>query len=186
MWDINFSIKGHHINSDLSKLANSLSSSSIYCNYYIQYRSDTKINADGSVVRDVPDWDGNDVLKAILQQYKGKVVLVDFWETWCIPCQMGMSQMAPLKEELKDNDVAFLCISSPSSPKDTWNTMNKAIRGEHYRLNQNQYTSFYKQYDVKFVPRYLLADKEGNIVNYNVGHKTNEELKELLLKYTRL
>ena len=141
---------------------------------------------EGSVVKDVPDWDGNDVLKGILQQYRGKVVLVDFWETWCIPCRMGMNQMAPLKEELKDNNIAFVCLTSPSSPKDTWNTMNKSIRGDHYRLNQNQYTAFYNKYNLKFVPRYLLADKDGNIVNYDVGHKTNEELKELLLKYTKL
>lgn len=138
---------------------------------------------DGSVMKGEPDLPESDMLEALLQPYKGKVVLIDFWETWCIPCQAGLNQMAPLKEELKDSNIVFVCITTPNSPKDIWKTKAKTIRGEHYRLSQAQHTYFYNQYKLNSVPRYMLVDKDGSVVNYNVGHKSNYELKELLLKY---
>jgi|GEM_PF-2531450 len=138
---------------------------------------------DGSVMKGEPDLPESNMLEALLQPYRGKVVLIDFWETWCIPCQMGLSQIAPLKEELKDSNIAFVCITTTNSPKDIWKTKAKTIRGEHYRLSQAQHSYFYNQYKLNTVPRYMLVDKNGAVINYNLGHKSNYELKELLLKY---
>lgn len=138
---------------------------------------------DGSVMKGEPDLPSDNMLEVLLQPYRGKVVLIDFWETWCIPCQMGLSQLAPLKEQLKDSNIVFVCITTPNSPKDIWKTKAKTIRGEHYRLTQAQHSYFYNQYKLNSVPRYMLVDKNGAVVNYNLGHKSNTELKELLLEY---
>ncbi len=137
---------------------------------------------EGSVLKSNRDIDPDDLLESLTKPYIGRVILLDFWETWCNPCRMGMQQMAPLKRELKDSSIAFVCVASPSSPEDTWKTLAKTISGDHYRLNGSQYSAFYYRFNLKSIPRYILINKEGKIVNSDLGHKTNEELKTILLK----
>ena len=137
---------------------------------------------DGAVFKSTPYMSGDDAFESFIAQYRGKVVFLDFWETWCMPCKMGMAQIAPLKEELKDSDIVFVCVSSQSSPKDTWKVLTKGIRAEHYRLSQSEYYPLYQKFNIKTIPRYVLIGKDGKIVNSDVGHKSNEELKRLFLK----
>ena len=135
----------------------------------------------GSVIKSNRDIDPDNLLESLTKPYRGRVILLDFWETWCIPCKMGMQQMASLKEELKDSSIAFVCLASTSSPDDIWNTLAKTIRGDHYRLNGIQYSAFYNKFNLRSIPRYMLIDKAGRIVNNDLGHKTNEQLRVLLL-----
>lgn len=136
----------------------------------------------GSVIKDSRDLESENIYESLIKSHRGNVILLDFWETWCIPCRNGMLQMAPLKEELKDSGIAFVCVASPSSPEETWSALAKNIRGYHYKLNTSQYSAFYYRFNLKSIPRYILINKEGKIVNNDLGHKTNEELKALLLK----
>ncbi len=137
---------------------------------------------EGAVFKSTPYMSGDDAFESFIAQYKGKVIFLDFWETWCMPCKMGMAQIAPLKEELKDSNVVFVCVASQSSPKDTWNVLTKGIRAEHYRLSQSEYYPLYQRFSIKTIPRYVLISKDGRIVNSDVGHKPNDELKRMILK----
>ena len=79
-----------------------------------------------------------DILQTILDNYKGKAVLIDMWATWCGPCRAGHKTMAPLKEELKGRNIKFIYITPPSSPPTTWLEMIKDIDGDHYYLTEEQ------------------------------------------------
>ena len=48
------------------------------------------------------------ILQTILGNYKGKAVLIDIWATWCVPCRAGHKAMAPMKEQMKGQNVQFV------------------------------------------------------------------------------
>ena len=141
-------------------------------------------NKIGYVVNETPDTKGDKLFDAIMQKYKGKVVFVDFWATWCSPCRSGIERMKPLKEELKDSDIAFVYITNPTSPSDTWNMMIPDIKGEHYRVAQDEWNYFASKFNISGIPHYLLVDRDGTVVKDKLYFaSSNRELKSLLEEY---
>jgi len=138
-----------------------------------------------SVVKEVPKSEGDKVFEAIMTNYKGKVVFVDFWATWCGPCRSGILQMKPLKEEMADENVAFIYITNPSSPKTTYDNMIPDIKGEHYRLTQDEWNILSGKFSISGIPHYVLVGKNGNVINPHLMVMGNEQLKNLLMKYTK-
>ncbi|RKD88518.1 TlpA family protein disulfide reductase [Mangrovibacterium diazotrophicum] len=134
-------------------------------------------------IRSAPEVENEKLFAEILKRYEGKVVFVDFWATWCGPCTSGIQQMRPLKAEMKDTDVVFLYITGESSPALTWRPKTADIPGEHFRLSREQWSAVCNQFNVSGIPRYMLVDRQGELVNDNVGHMTNAGLKLLLEKY---
>jgi len=115
----------------------------------------------GYAVKEVPKTAGDKVFEAIMNNYKGKVVFVDFWATWCAPCRSGIEQMKPLKEELANENVVFVYITYPSSPKATYDNMIPDIKGEHYRLTQDEWNVISGKFSISGIPHYVLVGKEG-------------------------
>lgn len=106
------------------------------------------------------------MLQAIVDQYPGRVVVVDRWETWCGPCRAGMKAMHPLREELQGKDVVFIYIASGSSPMGTWQRDILSIGGKHYRLDEEQTRQLQLG---NSVPQYFLFNQRGEQVFETVG-----------------
>jgi len=141
-------------------------------------------NKTGYVINETPKTESDKLFDAITQKYKGKVVLVDFWATWCGPCLSGIEKIKPLKEELKDKDIEFVYITNYTSPIDTWNMMIPDIKGEHYRVKEDEWNFLASKFNISGIPHYVLVDKAGNVVEQNIFFaSSNEELKNLFEKY---
>ena len=113
-------------------------------------------------VKDVPDVSSDKLLDAILKNYRGKTVLVDFWGTWCEPCRRAHEVLEPMKDK-RFKDISFVYITDPSSPIPKWLEMIEKIKGDHYYLTDEQFKTIYKQLEADAVPTYLIVDKDGKI-----------------------
>jgi thiol-disulfide isomerase/thioredoxin len=121
----------------------------------------------GYAVNITPSVEADKLFDAMIGKFKGKVIFVDFWATWCGPCRSGIERIKPLKEELAGKDIVFLYITGPSSPEGTWNNMIPDIKGEHYRVNGDEWNTLCGKFNVTGIPHYVLVDKEGVVAKNN-------------------
>lgn len=136
----------------------------------------------GFNVNEAGEVTNEDLFASIISKFRGKTILVDFWATWCGPCIMANKQMAPMKEDLKDEDIIYLYLAGENSPEKTWENMIPNIKGEHFRLTQSQWDYLGKTFKVSGIPTYLVVDTEGNVTYKQTGFPGVPKMKEELLK----
>lgn len=133
-----------------------------------------------TVVNDISLVSDDKFIQVILSKYKGKVVFVDLWATWCTPCLDAMQQFKSAKNEFRGKDVVFLYLTNSSSPKKLWEEKIKGIGDEHYYLNDSQWEYLMKHYGFEAIPSYLLFNKEGMIINKFTAFPGSNQVKEMI------
>lgn len=122
------------------------------------------------------------ILQTILDNYKGKAVLIDLWATWCGPCRAGHKAMAPMKEQMRGQNIQFIYITSPSSPPTTWLEMIKDINGDHYYLTEEQNHYILSHYESNGIPTYAIYDTKGHQTYKSIGFPGNDVIRKELEK----
>lgn len=132
----------------------------------------------------LPAGKASEVFKQIVSPHKGKVLMVDFWATSCGPCRSGIINMKTLREEYKDKEVAFVFITDDdSSPEKHYNEFLPNIEsGYKHRIPKDDYNYLRQLFRFNGIPRYVLLDKEGNLVNANFYPESGRQEFERLLK----
>jgi thiol-disulfide isomerase/thioredoxin len=124
-----------------------------------------------------------DSIMVSLADLKGKVVLVDVWATFCLPCIALMPALKKLEEELHGKDIAFVsvAIDGPKA-RNTWLKMikEKGLGGIQLFAGGGN-NSLSKDYQIKVMPRFLVFDRNGALVTANAPAPSSPELKTILL-----
>lgn len=126
--------------------------------------------------------EGNEIaFRDILEQHKGKTILIEVWASWCSDCVKAMPK---LKEIQKENpDVAYVFISMDKS-FEKWNEGIKKheVEGDHYWVNDEKGMkgSFGQSIDLDWIPRYIVVNKEGSVDLYRAIEKDFEKITKAL------
>ena len=122
--------------------------------------------------------DGKAIINKIIEPYKGKIVYLDVWGTWCPPCIEAIKASPKLKESVKDYDIVYIYFHSGGDAEEIGETWKGAIaelgltkpNNVHYllpRVQQKMVTDYLK---VDGYPCYYLFDKHGNMENLAREH----------------
>ncbi len=100
-----------------------------------------------------------------LADFKGKVVYIDFWASWCGPCKREIPAGEQLKKYFEGKDVVFLNISIDED-ENKWRdaVKNYQISGIHLLANSKNNPAMLEAYKVASIPSYFLVDKDGNFM----------------------
>lgn len=127
--------------------------------------------------------DGNQVVFAdILKKYKGQILVIEVWASWCGDCVKAMPKIKEL--QANNPEVAYLFISMDKT-SDKWKAgiAKHELKGDHFMANDQMKGVFGKAIDLDWIPRYIIIDKTGKIVLYRAiesdFEKINTTLKEL-------
>ena len=128
--------------------------------------------------------EGEALLKKILEPYKGKLVLLDIWGTWCGPCKEALSHSTEEYARLKDYDIQYLYLAN-SSPQTAWENVIKEynVSGPnvaHYNLPAEQQAAIERHLDVHSFPTYKLFNRNGDLLDLKVDARDLENLARLL------
>lgn len=129
----------------------------------------------------LPDTKAADIFRKIVAPYKGKIVFVDFWATSCGPCRSGIKRMEPLREKYQGKEVAFVFITDEkSSPLEAYNSFMKEVKGYKYRIPESDYNYLRELFRFNGIPRYVLLDRNGDVLDDNFNRDPESTLEQLL------
>lgn len=139
-------------------------------------------NPDSMVGQIAPDitFTGFDGVRSDLAGYRGKVVFLDFWATWCGPCRLEMPHLQKLYEELgPGGEVAFIGASSEDPA-----TVRKFLAGNPYTFPIVLVgpEDAVKRFGVTSIPAGFVIDREGVIRAHLIGAQSEAQLRAALAK----
>lgn len=120
---------------------------------------------------------------AFLNQNKGKIIYLDFWATWCLPCIKEMPNSARLRSEYRNRNIAFAYISIDDDIK-SWQEHEIAQsfppEVSSFTLVNNDNNELLKAVKLTDIPRYIIIDKEGGFYNLNAPRPGSLDVRKML------
>ena len=113
-----------------------------------------------------------------LSDFKGKVLYVDFWATWCGPCIQESPHFESLSKEYAGKDIVFLPVSTDTNNK-AWKRFITAHKKQLSQYNSVDKT-MHSGWSIYYIPRFVLIDKDFNIVSAYAPRPSNPEAKEMI------
>lgn len=140
----------------------------------------TKNLAKGMASPKFVDYENNAGGTTSLDDLKGKYVYIDLWATWCQPCKNEIPFLKKVEAKYHNKNIEFVSISvDRQKDYETWKKMivDKELSGVQLYAKEDK--AFMDAYRVSGIPRFILLDPEGKIIDSNAPRPSNPKLVEL-------
>lgn len=112
-----------------------------------------------------------------LKEQRGKVVLVNFWATWCPPCRKEMPDLQALYDKYKDQGFLVLSISDEESPKVSAFIADRKIS---YPVLLDPARKVHEEFFVVGIPMSFVYDRDGKLVAQSIDMRTRSQFQAML------
>lgn len=139
-----------------------------------------KLNNAPSTTFDYVNFAGG---KTKLEDLRGKYVYIDVWATWCGPCRGEIPFLAKVEEKYKGKNIAFVSISADEDKDfDKWKKFvsDKKLGGIQLFADKNWNSEFITAFGINSIPRFILIDPKGIVVNADAPRPSDPQLQEKL------
>lgn len=109
-----------------------------------------------------------------LSDFKGKYVFIDIWATWCGPCKYQLPYLKELEKKMEGKKIVFVSISIDDD-RDKWKAYVKDNNLGGVQLIYGGISKFMDAFGSKSVPRFILIDKKGTVVEANLMRPSNQK-----------
>ena len=118
-----------------------------------------------------------------LSSFRGKVVLLDFWASWCAPCRVANKNLVKIYSRLKEKGVVVISISLDENRKSWLEAVKKDRLGWlQVREARGWYASVTTDWAVNKIPATFLIDQEGNVVGRDLMEAEIEKMIDQLIQ----
>lgn len=122
---------------------------------------ETLANADGKTIK--------------LSDYRGKVVYIDFWASWCGPCRKSLPDLNDIRAKYADKDFEVIAINLDKEKADAMKFLDKYP--VDYPIAIDSSGKIAEQYELKGMPNGFLIDKKGMLKHFHAGYKSKDKEK---------
>ncbi len=160
-------------------------------NIYYTYVTSPSLNAifkqacakwdKAAVGRPSPDFNGEDIngKQMSLRDFRGKYVYIDMWATWCGPCQKELPHLKKLEEKFHGRNITFVGLSIDAD-KAKWEARVRSGELCGTQLHIGRGSKFQTDYRITGIPRFILLDPNGRIVNPDMTRPSSEDTEKIL------
>ena len=161
-----------------------------YTNYFEGKIEMRKLFAKGTPSPTFSNYENDNGSKSSLSDFRGKFVYIDVWATWCGPCKAEIPSLKKLESQYKTKNIEFISISvddarrsgSMEKAHTAWKTMvkDKQLTGTQLFTGNGWETDFIQDFKINAIPRFLLIDPKGDIIDADAPRPSSKRLIELL------
>lgn len=129
---------------------------------------------------------GKEIFDRVLEPFRGRLVLIDVWGTWCNPCRRALKEFPEQRKELDPYGVVYMFFANQSEDR-AWKNIiaDSGVEGDnvvHYNLPANLQTMLENYLNVNSFPSYRLVNKDGSLVDVRIDHHSAERIIRQLSK----
>lgn len=107
--------------------------------------------------------------------------MVDVWATWCGPCRKELPHLKLLEKEMKGKDIVFIGVSLDEAKNHAkWKQFLKDEQLPGIQLFAGSNSKIAKDYKIKGIPRFMVFDRQGKVIEANAPRPSDPALKALL------
>ncbi|MBW7941958.1 MAG: TlpA family protein disulfide reductase [Candidatus Kuenenia stuttgartiensis] len=122
---------------------------------------------------------------ALIAKHRGKMIYIDIWASWCLPCRKELPNTKKLGQSYKPEQLSIIYISADQKYS-AWQNAAKSEdinTGNSFIINDFKNSELNKKFKIGSLPRYLLFDRNGNVIDEHAPVPSSAELKKMIDKY---
>ena len=124
-------------------------------------------------------------ISEVLKKHEGRILIIDFWASWCQDCILALPATKELKEKNPELDFVYFSLDRSHEQWKRGLAKYNIAEMENYWFDEGWKNNFNNYIDLNWVPRFMVIDQTGNIVKYYSIHPSDPEIQKTIDDLTK-